>query len=122
MTVLPEGDGPSSFWQSERQNAPGEIMPHAARAGWACRGAAEREPLIAAVGELTRQLGPADLLIANAGVGAPTAISPVNVGDFEKMYRVNVFGVVYSIEAVLPGMLERKKGHIAAVSSVAGYK
>src|SRR5205807_1958438 len=66
--------------------------------------------------------GPVDLLIANAGVGAPTVLTPLNVPDIEKMFRVNVLGVIYAIEAVLPGMLERKKGHLAAVSSIAAYK
>jgi short-subunit dehydrogenase len=77
---------------------------------------------MAAVAEVEARLGPTDLLVANAGVGAPTLVSPMNVTDVEKMYRVNVFGVLYSIEAVLPGMLARKKGHLAAVSSMAAYK
>jgi short-subunit dehydrogenase len=68
------------------------------------------------------RLGPVDLLIANAGVGAPTVLEPLNVGDVEKMFRVNVLGVVYALEAVLPGMLERGRGHVAAVSSMASYK
>jgi short-subunit dehydrogenase len=64
-----------------------------------------------------------DLLVANAGVGAPTVLRPqMNVPDVEKMFRVNVLGVIYSLEAVLPGMLERRRGHVAAVSSMAGYK
>jgi short-subunit dehydrogenase len=55
-------------------------------------------------------------------VGAPTVLEPLNVSDVEKMYRVNVFGVIYAVEAVLPQMLARGRGHIAAVSSAAGYK
>ncbi len=61
-------------------------------------------------------------MIANAGVGAPTFLDPVNIKDVEKMFQVNVLGVVYSIEAVLPEMLQRKSGHLAAVSSMASYK
>jgi short-subunit dehydrogenase len=38
------------------------------------------------------------------------------------MFKVNVFGLVYALEAVLPEMLRRKSGHIAAVSSLAAYK
>jgi len=38
------------------------------------------------------------------------------------MFRINVFGVIYAIEAVLPDMLKRGRGHIAAVSSLAAYK
>ncbi len=83
---------------------------------------AERQPTIAAIRYLAEQLGPVDLLVANAGVGAPTRLDPMNTADVEKMYRVNVFGAIYSIEAVLPDMLARQRGHIAAVSSMAAYK
>ncbi|HJT76463.1 MAG TPA: SDR family NAD(P)-dependent oxidoreductase, partial [Gemmataceae bacterium] len=65
---------------------------------------------------------PIDLLVANAGVGAPTLLDPMNIGDVEKQFRINTLGVVYAIEAVLPDMLARRRGHLAAVSSLAAYK
>ena len=37
------------------------------------------------------------------------------------MFKVNTLGVVYSIEAVLPDMLKRGQGHLAAVSSMAAF-
>jgi short-subunit dehydrogenase len=83
---------------------------------------AERQPTVAAIHRVRDQLGPIDLLIANAGVGAPTQLNPVNVAEIEQMFRVNVWGVVYAIEAVLPEMLRRGRGHIAGVSSLAAYK
>jgi short-subunit dehydrogenase len=46
----------------------------------------------------------------------------MNTAQIENMFRVNVLGVVYSIEAVLPEMLQRGQGHLAAVSSLAAYK
>jgi short-subunit dehydrogenase len=89
---------------------------------FACADVAEREQAVAAIREVGGRLGPVDLLIANAGVGAPTTVEPFNVGDVEKMFRVNVLGMVYALEAVLPQMLERRRGHLAAVSSIAAYK
>ncbi|MFQ3592651.1 MAG: SDR family NAD(P)-dependent oxidoreductase [Gemmataceae bacterium] len=83
---------------------------------------ADRQATVSALRGLEKQLGPCDLLIANAGVGAPTHLDPMNVPDIEKMFQVNVLGVVYSIEAVLPGMLARNRGHLVAVSSMAAYK
>jgi short-subunit dehydrogenase len=82
----------------------------------------DRSVLHAAIQDLRTRLGPIDLLIANAGVGWPTLLEPMNVELVEKMFRVNVMGVVYAIEAVLPEMLQRRKGHLAAVSSMAAYK
>jgi short-subunit dehydrogenase len=91
-------------------------------AAWAAADVSRRDEVHAAVDAVRARLGPIDLLIANAGVGAPTLLDPVNVGDVEKMFRVNVFGVVYSVEAVLPEMLKRGRGHLAAMSSLAAYK
>src|SRR5262249_34642750 len=82
----------------------------------------ERTRTVAAIHELREQLGWVDLLIANAGVGAPTLLDPLNIDAVEKMIRVNLLGVIYSIEAVLPEMLKRRSGHIAAVSSLGAYK
>jgi short-subunit dehydrogenase len=83
---------------------------------------AERRETVAAIHSLRDQLGPIDLLIANAGVGLPTPLEPLNIEQVELMFKVNTLGVVYSIEAVLPDMLKRGRGHLAAVSSLAAYK
>ncbi len=99
-----------------------EIEKSGGVAAFATGDVAERGQAITAIHEVAGRLGPVDLLIANAGVGAPTTIEPFNVEDVEKMFRVNVLGVVYSLEAVLPQMLERRRGHLAAISSIAAYK
>jgi short-subunit dehydrogenase len=83
---------------------------------------AERAQTVRAIHQVRDQLGPVDLLVANAGVGAPTLVEPMNVAQIENMFHVNVLGVLYSIEAVLPEMLKRRSGHLAAVSSIASYK
>ena len=82
---------------------------------------AERAQIERAVAGIAAEFGPVDLLIANAGVGMPTLLEPVNVADVEAMIRVNVLGVVYAFAAVLPEMLRRGCGHLAAVSSLGGY-
>jgi short-subunit dehydrogenase len=89
---------------------------------WAAADIADRQQAVAAIRDAASRLGPIDLLIANAGVGAPTILEPFNAGDIARMFEVNVLGVVYAIEAVLPQMLERRRGHIAAISSMAAYK
>lgn len=81
----------------------------------------DRGQVDAAVAVVRGALGPVDLMIANAGVGMPTLLDPVNVEDVEAMIRVNVLGVVYAFAAVLPEMLRRGSGQLAAVSSLAGY-
>ena len=81
----------------------------------------DRGQVDTAVAVVREALGPVDLMIANAGVGMPTLLDPVNVEDVEAMIKVNVLGVVYAFAAVTPEMLRRRSGQLAAVSSLAGY-
>jgi short-subunit dehydrogenase len=81
----------------------------------------DRQTVVSAIQDVAARLGPIDLLVANAGVGAATLLEPFNVAEIEKMFRVNTLGVVYAVEAVLPEMLRRGRGHLAAVSSLAAY-
>ena len=67
-------------------------------------------------------LGPADVMVANAGFGVPTRLDPLNTVDVEQTIRVNLLGVIYSIEAVLPGMIARKSGHLLGISSLGAFK
>src|SRR5947208_509081 len=99
-----------------------EIRARGGTAAVAAADVGDRRQAVGAIHQLAAQLGPVDLLVANAGVGAPTLLEPLNVETVEKMVRVNLLGVVYAIEAVLPSMLERRHGHLAAVSSLAAYK
>ncbi|MBI3823309.1 MAG: SDR family NAD(P)-dependent oxidoreductase [Planctomycetes bacterium] len=98
-----------------------EIQAAGGKAACAVADVAERGPTVAAIHSLRDQLGPVDLLIANSGVGYPTTIEPLNTDQIVRMFNVNTLGVVYAIEAVLPEMLQRGKGHLAAVSSLAAY-
>ena len=54
----------------------------------------ERNQIVPAIRELAVRLGPVDLLIANAGVGYPTILEPLNVEQVEQMVRVNLLGIV----------------------------
>ena len=75
-----------------------------------------------AVAKLERTLGPCTLFVANAGIGGPTPAHKANFDDVGRIVNVNIDGVLHSIAAVLPGMVARGNGHIAAVSSVAGFR
>ena len=99
-----------------------EIRESGGRAAVAAADVTDRAAVIAAFESIGRELGPIELMIANAGVGKPDYLDPFTVEDIEQMVRVNLLGVVYSIDAVLPQMIERRAGHIAAVSSAGAYK
>ncbi len=82
----------------------------------------DRVSLFPAVQQLEKQLGPVDVLIANAGIGAETTALTFKAADFEKQIKVNLIGAANSVEAVLPGMLQRRRGHIVGMSSLASYR
>lgn len=82
----------------------------------------DRLALLAAVRQVESQLGPTDRLIACAGIGRGTAADPFLSADFEEIVRVNLLGVANAVEAVLPGMIARKRGHLVALSSLASFR
>ena len=89
-----------------------------------CRGVdiTDRGALLAAVSEAETQFGPADGLINNAGVMLLGEMSKQDPAQWEQMLDVNVKGLLNGIHAVVSGMIERKRGTIINVSSVAGRK
>ncbi|MDJ0866562.1 MAG: SDR family NAD(P)-dependent oxidoreductase [Myxococcota bacterium] len=82
----------------------------------------DRAAVLAAVKQAEASLGPVEVLIGNAGGGAPTHVDEFQAEQIEATIRLNTVGVAHCIEAVLPGMLERGAGHLVAVSSLAGSR
>lgn len=99
-----------------------KIRAGGGKAAWASADVTDRDGLAEAIRALEAELGAADLLVANAGTGNPVSAKKVPVDLWMSVLRLNVDGVVYSVAAVLPGMLERRRGHLAVVSSIAGYR
>lgn len=78
------------------------------------------DELQAALDALAAQLGPPDVLVANAGIGSYGAFADLTADEAERIVRVNVLGTVHAIRAVVPGMIERRRGHIVTLGSIAG--
>jgi short-subunit dehydrogenase len=76
----------------------------------------------AAVRDLEAKLGPTGLLIASAGIGKETSAKNYSAELVADIIRVNLIGVSNTIAAVLPGMRERRRGQIAAMSSLASCR
>lgn len=81
-----------------------------------------REDVDALVERAQEAFGGVDILVNNAGVMPLSPVRDGRVEDWERMIDVNVKGVLYGIAAALPGMLERGRGHIVNVGSVAGRR
>jgi short-subunit dehydrogenase len=78
-----------------------------------------REQTHAAVATVSGELaGGVDVLVAAAGVCSISTVDDLRVPLLEETLQVNFLGVVFAIEAVLPGMLERRCGQIVGIVSL----
>src|SRR6476469_3561935 len=68
------------------------------------------------------QLGPVDVLIANAGIGPTRDGSDLIAKEVSDVININVIGAANSVAAVLPQMIARGKGHLVVISSFAAYR
>jgi NAD(P)-dependent dehydrogenase (short-subunit alcohol dehydrogenase family) len=75
----------------------------------------------AAVAEAERQVGAVDVLVNNAGYGHEGVLEESSMEALQRQFAANVFGPVALIKAVLPGMRQRRRGHIVNVTSMGGF-
>ncbi len=68
------------------------------------------------------ELGPVDLVVNNAGVGAAGAIGDISSDSWDWVMRVNLMGVIHGIEAFVPKLKARGRGYILNTASMAGMR
>ena len=73
-----------------------------------------------AVEEVQRALGPIDVLVNNAGWDKVEPFLESAEATWEKVIAINLKGPLNCIKAVLPGMVERRRGRIVSIGSDAG--
>lgn len=76
------------------------------------------ESIVAAVAEA----GEIDVLVNNAGIGWLNAVEGTPMDMVHRIFEANLFGTIATMQAVLPGMRERRSGVIVNVSSSSTYK
>jgi len=81
---------------------------------------ADRAAVYAWADAVKAALGPADVIVNNAGVSLSETIERMQFEDFEWLMGINFWGVVYGTKAFLPQLLTRPAGHIVNLSSVFG--
>ncbi|CAH5324017.1 oxidoreductase [Serratia marcescens] len=73
------------------------------------------------VGEIESAVGPIDVLVNNAGYGHEGILEESPLAELRRQFDVNVFGAVAMIKAVLPGMRQRRRGHIINITSMGSF-
>lgn len=70
-------------------------------------------------GEVTEQVGPVDVLILNAGVVSGGRLLELSEEVIARVLEVNVAALFWCTRAFLPGMMQRGRGHIVTIASLA---
>lgn len=89
--------------------------------GLACDVSRREECERAAVSVIDR-FGQVDVLINNAGITQPVKLMDIREEDFDRIVDVNLGGVLYLSQAVVPHMRSRRTGSIACMSSVSAQR
>jgi NADP-dependent 3-hydroxy acid dehydrogenase YdfG len=74
---------------------------------------------LAGITELTQRI-PFDILVNNAGVDRPRSFLKAEADDIDLLVDVNLRAILHLCRLVLPGMVERDRGHIVNITSIAG--
>jgi short-subunit dehydrogenase len=77
---------------------------------------------MARIQRIDADCGGLELVVANAGVGLDTYGKRFQWERAKKVLDVNVMGAAATLSAVLPQMVERKRGHLVGVSSIAAFR
>lgn len=81
----------------------------------------DREKVFEAFRSLDKEWQEIDILINNAGnAHGLDSIDRGSLDDWDAMIDINVKGLLYVSKAIMPGMVERRKGHVVNIGSIAG--
>lgn len=82
----------------------------------------DADAVTACVRDIEARYGSVDLAVLNAGAWKLMDVADLDLKAVRAGMEVNYMGVMHALDALLPGMLSRGRGHIAIVASVAGYR
>lgn len=78
------------------------------------------QSVVAAIEDAASKWGPPDLLVNNAGIMPLGQVASQDPGEWQRLFDVNCVGLLAASQAVMPGMIERQRGTIINLGSIAG--
>lgn len=81
---------------------------------------ANYEQVSAMINKCTKELGPIDVIVNNAGIAQQKLFTDITPDEWRKMFAINVDGIYNVLHSALPQMINRKSGSIVNVSSMWG--
>ncbi len=117
VEALQRGD---RVWGTVRSVAAREAVLALGAAGASLAEMSDVATVTAAVRAAEAGLGHIDVLVNNAGYGVMGAVEEVSIAEAQAQFATNLFGPLAAIQAVLPAMRARGRGHIVNVTSVSG--
>ena len=99
-----------------------EIKSLRGRVAYAVADVSDLEQVEAAVKKLTAEIGTADILINNAGIGKYGPFLELDPEEWKRIIDVNLMGMYYVTRTVLPQMIKKNGGDIINISSSSGLR
>lgn len=84
--------------------------------------ATDRDAMRQAQAQITQAFGGLDVAVYCAGVYTPTRATGFDLDEALRQTQVNYTGALFMLDAVLPGLIAQRSGHVSLVSSVSGYR
>lgn len=106
--------------ETELKKVASELEGLGVKAAYAAVDIASQEDVEQAVKKLTEELGTADILINNAGIGGFATLLDMDPKEWKQIIDVNLMGTYYVTRAVLPQLIEKNGGDIINISSTNG--
>lgn len=97
-----------------------EVEALGVKAAYATVDVSSLEEVEQAISTLTNELGKADILINNAGIGKFQSLLEMDPEEWKQIIDVNLMGPYYVTKAVLPQLIEKNGGDIINISSTNG--
>lgn len=82
----------------------------------------KRDEVFSMVNQVVMQFGQLDVMVSNAGIAQVKPLLEVTEEDMKAIFNVNVFGVLYCLQAAAEQMKKQKRGKIISAASIASYK